>query len=106
MSQLRTELAVLFNKSVEDIHPIKCKEGLYDPVDGLMIISEKNRNDSNEDLRTISERYEDVKDRILNISYGGQGSRPDGPEIARVYQTEVDKQNRVAHGQQRLTVTA
>jgi hypothetical protein len=30
----------------------------------------------------------------------------DGPEIARVYQTEVDKQNRVAHGQQRLTVTA
>jgi len=32
-------------------------------------------------------------------------SGPDGPEIARVYQTEVDKQNRVAHGQQRLTVT-
>jgi len=38
---------------------------------------QREEPDSNEDLRTISERYVDVKDRILNVTYGGRGSRPD-----------------------------
>jgi hypothetical protein len=72
--QLRSELAIILEKPEEEVRLIKQKDELYDPVDGLMIMSDKNRNDAAEDLRIICERYADMKEKLLHIQFGGQGN--------------------------------
>lgn len=76
--ELRKELAMILDKPVEEIIPIKCKDGKwYDPIDGLMIISDKDRNHAGQELREICINYADVHQKLVNISFVGQGSRPD-----------------------------
>lgn len=74
---LRAELATALDKPVDEIRQIKYKDGLYDPVDGLMLMSEKNRNHAGEDLRLICVKFPDVHEKLVNIAYDDQGSRPD-----------------------------
>jgi hypothetical protein len=46
---------------------IKHKDGLYDPIDGLMTMSNKDRDHAGQDLRIICERYADVREKLANI---------------------------------------
>jgi hypothetical protein len=75
--QLRSELAIILEKPKEEVSLIKHKDGLYDPIDGLMIMSEKDRRHCAEDLRIICDRYADVDEKLVHIQFNGQGSRPD-----------------------------
>jgi hypothetical protein len=73
--QLRSELAIILEKPEEEVSLIKHKDGLYDPIDGLMIMSDKNRHDSAEDLRIICERYADMGEKLRHICvFDGQGN--------------------------------
>jgi hypothetical protein len=74
---LRNELATVLNKPMDEIPLIKCKNGLYDPIDALMIISEKDRQNAAHDLRVICDTYRDVCQKLTHVAFGGQGSRPD-----------------------------
>jgi hypothetical protein len=75
--QLRSELSIILERPEEEVSLIKHKNGFYDPIDGLMIMSDKNRNDAGKDLRIICEQYADVQQKLLNIQFDGQGSRSD-----------------------------
>ena len=78
MAQPRGELAILIDKPVEEICNIKVKNDMYDPIDGLMIISEKHRRHCADDLRSICEKYPDVSDKLGHVDFGGRGARPGG----------------------------
>jgi hypothetical protein len=75
--QLRSELAIILEKPEEEVSLIKHKDGLYDPIDGLMTMSNKDRDHAGQDLRIICERYADVREKLANIQFDGQGSRSD-----------------------------
>jgi hypothetical protein len=70
---LRNELATVLNKPVDEIPLIKCKNGLYNPIDALMIISEKDRQNAAHDLRVICDKYNLCK-KLTHVAFGGQGN--------------------------------
>ena len=71
---LRNELATVLNKTVEEIPLIKCKNELYDPIDALMIISEKDRQNAAHDLQSICDTYRDMCQKLTHVAFGGQGN--------------------------------
>jgi hypothetical protein len=71
---LRNELATVLNKPMDEIPLIKCKNGLYDPIDSLMIISEKDRQNAAHDLRVICDKYPDMCQKLTHVAFAGQGN--------------------------------
>lgn len=81
---LRNELAIVLNKPADEIPLIKYKDELYDPIDVLVIISDKDRNHACYDLRAICNKYPDVNQKLTHVAFGGQGSRPDSKGCDRL----------------------
>jgi hypothetical protein len=49
--QLRSELAIILENPKQEVSLINHKDGLYGPINGLMIKKDKNRDDAGKDLR-------------------------------------------------------
>ncbi len=75
---VREALAEALGRGVDAVPRIKrSRNGLYDPVDGLVLVSGKDRNNAAEDLRAILLAYSDVNDNIVHVQFEVRGSRPD-----------------------------
>lgn len=96
---LRSQLAELMQKEPEELPIVKYHDGLFDPVDVLMMVSGKNRNHSAEELRNICEKYVDVNDKIVNVDvFRGRGMRPDskGADLPTILEIVVLSPSRAA----------
>jgi hypothetical protein len=80
--ELRKELAMILEKPIEEIIPIKCKDGKwYDPIDGLMIIGGKDRQNAAHELQEICINYADVSETNTHLIW--RSGQPSGQQRMR-----------------------
>jgi hypothetical protein len=73
---LRAHLARVLDKTPDELTLIHVTpDGKFEIIPAFMALSNKDRNQSGEDLRTILTKHPEVQEKILNFKFKGRGQR-------------------------------